>query len=44
MSSNWDRSMETGDSHMDRQHREIIELVDGLDAMSAEQYEHRTTS
>jgi len=36
MSANWDQSMETGDPHMDRQHREIIELVDRLDAIGAD--------
>lgn len=36
MAANWDRSMETGDPHMDRQHREIIELVDRLDAIGAD--------
>lgn len=36
MSANWDRSMETGDPQMDREHREIIELVDRLDAISAD--------
>ena len=34
MSANWDDSMETGDPTIDRQHREIIELVDRLDARS----------
>ena len=33
MSTNWDASMETGDPHIDRQHREIIELVDRLDSI-----------
>jgi len=36
MSANWDASMETGDSHMDRQHREIIELVDRLDSIGTD--------
>jgi len=36
MPATWDESMETGDPHMDRQHREIIELVDRLDAISAD--------
>jgi len=36
MSANWDQSMETGDPHMDRQHREIIELVDRLDAIGVD--------
>jgi hemerythrin-like metal-binding protein len=36
MSANWDDSMETGDPHMDRQHREIIELVDRLDAIGVD--------
>lgn len=36
MSANWDESMETGDPHMDRQHREIIELVDRLDAIGVD--------
>lgn len=31
MTASWDESMETGDPHMDRQHREIIGLVDRLD-------------
>ena len=36
MSANWDASMETGDPHMDRQHREIIELVDRLDSIGTD--------
>ncbi len=36
MTATWDASMETGDPHMDRQHREIIELVDRLDAIGAD--------
>ena len=36
MSANWDASMETGDPHMDRQHREIIELVDRLDSIGGD--------
>ena len=36
MPATWDESMETGDPHMDRQHREIIELVDRLDAIKAD--------
>ena len=36
MSTNWDASMETGDPHVDRQHREIIELVDHLDEIAAD--------
>ena len=36
MSANWDDSMETGDPIMDRQHREIIELVDRLDAIGVD--------
>jgi hemerythrin len=36
MSATWDESMETGDPHMDRQHREIIELVDRLDAIGVD--------
>lgn len=36
MSASWDASMETGDPSMDRQHREIIELVDRLDAIGVD--------
>ncbi len=36
MSATWGELMETGDPHMDRQHREIIELVDRLDAIGAD--------
>jgi len=36
MSATWDASMETGDPHMDRQHREIIELVDRLDSIGGD--------
>jgi hemerythrin len=36
MPTTWDESMETGDPHMDRQHREIIELVDRLDAIGVD--------
>ena len=36
MSANWDQSMETGDPNMDREHREIIELVDRLDEIGAD--------
>jgi hemerythrin len=36
MPATWDESMETGDPHMDRQHRQIIELVDRLDAIGAD--------
>jgi hemerythrin len=33
--STWDSSMETGNAHMDRQHREIMALIDRLDALDA---------
>ena len=36
MSANWDASMETGDPYMDRQHCEIIELVDRLGAIGSD--------
>jgi hemerythrin len=36
MSTTWDESMETGDPHMDRQHRTVIELVDRLDSVGAD--------
>jgi hemerythrin len=36
MPANWDESMDTGDPHMDRQHREIIGLVDRLDAIGVD--------
>ena len=36
MPANWDESMETGDPHIDGQHRGIIELVDRLDEIGAD--------